>query len=301
MLSRLSLQQLEILAALLTDLSVSRASIRLQISQPAVSKALAKLRQRFGDPLLVRSGAGMQPTRRAQALVRPLQELLGAARGLAAMPEEFDSARSSRTFRICISDAGIVGLLPEVMQRLQADAPQISLQTLQLEGDEVRNRLETGDIDLAIGPFPVLPRTTRRRRLWVEGYVGVTRRDHPRLNSRPSLAAFRAERHVLVIPTGAHPHRPMISALLEAIPASRIALREPSFVAAAMIVKHTNFVATLPARIGRVLAQDLKLQLVDLPVALPRLPIGLYWHERNHLDEANKWLRSIFADLFSKP
>ncbi len=242
----------------------------------------------------------MQPTRKALALTRPLQELLVAARGLTVAPDVFDPALSNRNFHICISDAGIVGLLPQAMRVLQGAAPRITLETVQIESGELRNRLEAGDIDLAVGPFPVLPQTIRRRRLWREGYISLARRDHPRLSPSPGLAAFCAERHILVTPAGAHPHRGVTSALLTTLPHEQIALREPSFVAAAMIVKYTDFVTTLPAHIGRMLAQELGLQVLQPPVTLPRVPIGLYWHERSHRDEGNRWLRSMFFQLFGK-
>jgi DNA-binding transcriptional LysR family regulator len=299
MLNRLSLQQLEILEALLAERSLTHVSARLRLSQPAVSKALAKLRHHFGDPLFVRSAHGMQPTRRAQTLERPLRELLAAARDLAAPSEEFIPSQSHRSFVLCISDAGVAALLPEVVRLLQTEAPWISLQAIQIEPERLRTKLESGEVDLVVGPFPVLPQAIRRRRLWMEGYISVTRPAHPRLNTTPSLAAFRSERHVLVTPEGAHPHQAAERVLLATLPRQQIALREPSFVAAALVVKHTDVVATLPGHIGHMLARELNLQIIRPPLVLPRVPIGLYWHERAHRDEANRWLRSIFIRLFT--
>jgi DNA-binding transcriptional LysR family regulator len=295
----LSLHQLEILHALLAQRSLTRVSAQLQVSQPAVSKALAKLRRHFGDPLFVRSASGMQPTRRALALVEPLRELLAAASKLVVTPEQFDPSRSSRSFHLCISDAGVAGLLPEVVRLLQSEAPAVSLQAVQVGPEQLRGRLESGDVDLVVGPFPVLSQAIRRRRLWMEGYISVARHAHPRLGSAPSLAAFRNERHVLVTPDGAHPHQAAERALLAALPHEHIVLREPSFVAAAVLVRHTDAVATLPGHIGRMLARELNLQIIRPPVVLPRIPIGLYWHERAHRDAANSWLRSLFIRLFA--
>ena len=138
----------------------------------------------------------------------------------------------------------------------------------------------------AIDHFEVEP---PRQRLFTEGYVSVIRRDHPRLPANPTLAAFREERHVVVSAYEApHAHEELDRLLTAALPSANIALRVPGFVAAAMVAKYTDAVATLPLRVGTMLAEELGLQLVRPPLALPRVPIGLFWYERSHRDPANK-------------
>ena len=300
MTDRLTLWELSVLDTLLAERSLTRAALALRISQPAVSKVLAKLRRRFDDPLLVRVAHGMETTRRALALQPRVKDLLRAAKELDAPVEDFNPQKSQHLFRLFISDVGIVRLLPQVMRVLQTEGRGVSLHAVQIDPERLPVKLEGGDIDLAIGPFPALGRTIRRQRLFTEGYVSVTRRDHPRLPAHPALAAFCAERHVVVSGHEApHMHEELDRLLTAALPPANIALRVPGFVAAAMVAKYTDAVATLPLRVGTMLAEELGLQLVRPPLALPRVPIGLFWHERSHRDPANKWLRAVFHRLFS--
>ena len=260
----------------------------------------ARLRLRFDDPLLVRAAHGMETTRRAMALQPHVKDLLRVAKGLDAAAQEFDPQRSDRLFRLFISDVGIVRLLPQVMRTLQTEGCRVSLHAVQIDPERLPVKLEGGDIDLAIGPFPALGPTIRRQRLYTEGYVSVIRRDHPRLSANPTLPEFREERHVVVSGYEApHAHEELDRLLTAALPSANIALRVPGFVAAAMVTKYTDAVATLPLRVGTMLAEELGLQLVRPPLALPRVPIGLFWHERSQRDPANKWLRAVFHRLFS--
>jgi DNA-binding transcriptional LysR family regulator len=297
---RLTLWELRVLDTLLAQLSLSRAALALRVSQPAVSKVLAKLRRRFDDPLLVRAAHGMNATRRALALQRSVRDVLLAAKGLDAPAEEFNPQRSTRMFRLFISDVGVIRLLPQVMHVLQAESCRVLLHAVQIDPERLAPKLEDGDIDLAVGPFPALGQTIRRQRLYTDGYVSVTRRGHPRVSARPSVSAFCEERHVVVSAYEAtHVHKELERLLTAALAPANIAIRVPGFVAAAMVAKYTDSVATLPSRVGTMLARELDLQLVRPPLELPQVPIGLYWHERSQRDPANKWLRALFHRLFS--
>jgi DNA-binding transcriptional LysR family regulator len=298
---RWNLEDLKILETLLNERSLTRTAQALQLSQPAVSKTLAKLRRRFADPLFVRVGTRMEPTRRAMTLQRPAREVLLAVKGLDQPGETFDPKRSERTFRLFIGDVGTIRLFPQLMQVLQSESPGVLLQAVQADPERLHGLLEAGDVDLAVGPFPKLAQTIRRQRLFTEGYVSVARHEHPRLTLRPSAAAYCRERHVVVCGHGTtFFHHEMEKVLISALPARNVVLRVPSFVAAAMVAKHTDAVATLPSRVAAMLAVEISLQLIRPPLALPLLAIGLYWHERAHRDGGNKWLRSLFQRLFQQ-
>jgi DNA-binding transcriptional LysR family regulator len=152
-----------------------------------------------------------------------------------------------------------------------------------------------------MGSFQSLTKGIRRQPLWVERYVSVARRGHPRLGGEPTLRAFAAEKHVLVsIPGSGHAHQLAERALEAAIPPESIICRIPMFIGAAIIAKQTDAVATLPLSVATVLAKDLDLQVIAPPVKLPRIDIYQYWHDRLHRDPSNQWIRSIFKALFSK-
>jgi DNA-binding transcriptional LysR family regulator len=152
-----------------------------------------------------------------------------------------------------------------------------------------------------MGSFPHLTKGIRRQPLWVERYVSVVRRGHPRLRAGPSLKAFAAEKHVLVSTAGTgHAHQRAERAVEAAIPADNIICRVPIFLAASIIAKHTDAVATLPLSIATVLAEDLDLEVIEPPVRLPKIEIFQYWHERFHREPGNQWIRGVFSGLFRK-
>ena len=126
------------------------------------------------------------------------------------------------------------------------------------------------------------------------------RRDHPRLSAKPSLAAFAAERHILVSTAGtAHAHQLVERALERVIPPERIVCRVPTFMAAAYAASRTDAVATLPAGAAEELGAALGLRAFVTPTRLPRIDVAQHWHERFHREPGNQWIRSVFAELFT--
>jgi DNA-binding transcriptional LysR family regulator len=175
----------------------------------------------------------------------------------------------------------------------------VRLRVLQLEAQHLEPWLESGKLDFAMGSFASLTKQIRRQPLWVERYVSVARRHHPRLGSEPTLRAFAAEKHVLVSIAGSgHAHQTAERALEAAVPPENIICRVPIFIGAAIVAKHTDAVATLPLSVAAVLAEDLDLQVITPPIKLPKIDIYQYWHDRFHRDAGNQWIRSIFRSLF---
>ena len=196
-------------------------------------------------------------------------------------------------------DAGVIKLLPPLVNLLQEEAPHVRLSAVQFDAQHLDSWLETGTIDFAMGSFPHLTKGIRRQPLWIERYVSVVRKDHPRLSAEPSLKAFAAEKHVLVSTFGTgHAHQLAERAVEAAIPAENIICRVPIFLAASIIAKRSDAVATLPLSIATVLAEDLDLAVITPPIKLPKIEISQYWHERFHREPGNQWIRSIFARLF---
>jgi DNA-binding transcriptional LysR family regulator len=300
--SDLDLQHLRVLDVLLRERSLTRAAKVLDVTQPALSKTLARLRRYFDDPLFVRVSHRMEPTPKALALAKPVVNVLDQMRALRGEHVVFDPRTSSRTFQFCVVDAGVIKLLPPLLKRVMSEAPNVRLRVLQLDGEHLESWLETGTIDFAMGSFPALMKGVRRQFLWTEEYVSVVNRGHPRLSNRPTLREFVAENHVLVSTLGTgHAHKSAERAIESAIPAEHIVCRVPIFIAAAVIAKHTDAIATLPMSIATVLAEDLDLEIVRPPIKLPKIDIFQYWHNRFHREPGNKWIRTIFADLFRIP
>jgi DNA-binding transcriptional LysR family regulator len=295
----LDLQHLRVLDVLLRERSLTRGAKVLDVSQPALSKTLARLRRYFDDPLFVRVSHSMEPTPKALSLAEPVRKLLEQMRALRGEHAVFDPKTSTRTFQFCVVDAGVIKLLPPLINRVASEAPNVRLRVVQLDGEHLESWLETGTIDFAMGSFSSLVKGIRRQFLWTEQYVSVVSRGHPRLSGNPSLREFAAENHVLVSTLGTgHAHKLAERALEAAVPTSNIICRVPIFIAAAVIAKHTNAVATLPMSIATVLAEDLNLEIIKPPIRLPKIDINQYWHSRFHREPGNKWIRSVFSGLF---
>ncbi len=294
------LRQLRAFEVLLRERNLTRAAAVLGVAQPALSKTLAKLRRYFADPLFVRTGHRMEPTAKALELANAVHALLDDATMLRARHRPFDPATSTRTFAFSVVDSGLVRLLPQLLSYLEAHAPGVRLKVTPIDLEGLEAALEAGHLDFAMGSFRSRSKRIRGQTLWSVNYVSVVRSGHPRLVAKPSLAAFAAERHVLVSTAGTgHAHQLVERALERALPPERIVCRVPTFLAAAYVASRTDAVATLPQGIAEELSEALGLRPFATPARLPRIEVSQYWHERFHREPGNQWIRGVFAELFS--
>ncbi len=299
--SELNLRELRVLDALLHQRSITRTAQSMETSQPAISKVLRRLRAQFSDPLFVRNGQAMQPTARALDIADRLRVLLAAADGLRSEVTPFDPASSDRLFSLLLTDVGMIRFLPPLIARMAVVAPKISVRAVPLDARQFEYRLETGEADLAFGAFPKAARHLRRQRLYFDGYSSVLRKRHPRASKSQSRSGFLAERHILVTgsETGHAAHRTAQHVLSSAIAPANVMLRVPSFIAGAIVAAETDGIATLPVNLAQRLAGPLGLVAFEPPIALPRIEIAQFWHERYHRDAGHKWLRNVTFELFA--
>ncbi len=278
--------------------SVTRAAAHIGLTQSAMSSALGRLRRQFDDPLFVNTRSGMLPTPRALELAPPLTEALALVRGAIGSRQNFEPRSSTRSLRIYMTDVGELVLLPSLMRHLHAHAPLIRLETAQLPAAELAVRLETGDIDLAVGYLPQLADKIRRTRLFEEHYVCMTRPDHPLGRSAPlTLKEFLGARHVLIASMGSG-HQQLERMLSERGVQENVALRVPHFVVVPLIVASTDLLVSLPSRVAGASARVAKVKVHPLPIPIPSFGVSLYWHERVENDPANQWLRNAMLELF---
>ena len=296
-----NLRHLRVFDTLIAERSLTAAANVLDTSQPALSKVLARLRGEFGDPLFVRVGQTMEPTARALELAASIRQILEISDRLDNQPEPFDPATSRRGFSFFISDAGALRLAPPLMERLEHEAPHVGIRMVSLDRRQLMPRLESGDVDLAIGAFPDLVTGIRRRKLFEEGFRALVRRGHAFTRKAPDESAFASARHVLVAArdTG-HVHGQVEHRLEASIPADRIALRVAGFVAAAIAVKRTDMVATMPANLATYLAHEFELADIAVPLEMPRFNVVIAWHERFHRDPASRWIRRLLFEILGR-
>ena len=299
----LDLHALRVLDVLFRERSLTRAAEVLHTQQPALSKTLGRLRRYFGDPLFVRVAMHMEPTAKALDLEKPVRALLDGFQRLRHEQTRFEPGQSTRTFRVFTLDAGIIVMLPAVMKSLLEAAPGVRLRAAQIGLQNLHASLEAGEIDLAIGEFPLLIPGIRRQKLFSGRHMCVFQKDHPRLSRNPSLAAFMEEQHIFITAGGTgHPHQIAERSLEEQLPARNIIAHVPTFTAAAILAKTTTAVATMPGPVAVVLARELHMQVAKPPIKLPEFEISQYWHERFDRDPGNRWLRSlVHAQYGGKP
>ncbi|WP_175717355.1 LysR family transcriptional regulator [Burkholderia anthina] len=291
-LRRLDLNLLVTLDVLLAEHNVTRAAEKLNMSQPSVSVQLQKLRDLFGDPLLLPGPRGMRPTARAETLREPLRDALEAVERAVLTATPFDPATATNTWRIAAADYGESTIILPALKPLRAAAPGTRLAIVTLAPSRVEKSAEQGEIDLALHTTEGSPEGMRRLPLFVEHYMLVGRADHPKLRRRPTLAQFCALDHVLVSQTGGGFFGATDQALAEMGATRRVVLSVPHFRFVPSVVANSDLVAMLPSRL---LAQAPGLRVVDAPVDVPGYEMSMLWHERVHRDPAHRWLRETIA------
>ena len=296
----MDLRELRVLDVLLRECSITRTAQALETTQPAISKTLRRLREQFADPLIVRDGHAMRPTAKALEMAVQLRALLDAADGLRAEALGFEAGTSDRMFSLLLTDVGMIRFLPPLISAVAAVAPGVRLRAVPLDSREFELKLETGEADLALGAFPHAAGYLRRQRLYSDSYLSVVRKRHPRLAKVRSRAGFLDERHILITAseTGHAAHGEAQRVLTVEIAPSNVLLRVPSFIAGAIVASQTDGVATLPANLADSIAGPLGLVAFKTPIALPRIEIAQFWHERYHRDAAHRWIRAKTFELF---
>ncbi len=296
--------------ALMQERNLTRAGALIGLSQPSMSHALARLRKICGDPLFVRVRTGMEPTPFAERIADPVRHGLDMLRSSVASAMTFDPATSDRTFKVLISDIGEVAYLPRLMSHLGNEAPGVNLRAIQLPRERYQEAFESGEVDLAIGFLPGAWTAFFQQRLFDDTYACLARTDHPRIRASLSLAQFSAESHVVVEPAGSAWEGMSIQTSTTALiehhllglgVSRRIALRVPHFMAVTAVIEDTDLLVTLPSYALKFLARTHRVKTFPLPVDAPTFQVKQFWHERNHHDAGNRWLRGVVAKLFLTP
>lgn len=293
--------------ALMQEGNLTRAGFRLGLSQPSMSHALSRLRAISGDPLFVRVPSGMEPTAFAKQIAGTVKDGLAMLQGALEGAGVFDPATCDRTFQLLMSDIGELVYLPRLITKLKAVAPGVNLRVLQLPRESYHTAFTSGEADLALGFLPALKAGFYQQRLFVDSYVCLASTDHPRVGDSLTLKQFSDESHILIEPAGSRYSNISLQSstttFIERYLANkgmsrRIALRVPHFMVVPEIVQQTDLLATVPSYVMAYIPSVPRIKMLRLPVETPRFEIKQFWHQRNHNDVANKWLRSLIAELF---
>ena len=238
----------------------------------------------------------MQPTPCAEQLAESVGYALGMIHGAVNARNTFDPRTSKRSFTVGMTDIGEIYFLPQLMQRIEEVAPSVTISTVRNTATNLKDAMESGQVDLAVGLLPQLKAGFFQRRLFEQNYVCMFRKGHRLDQKKIRLQDFFGADHVAIVSAGTG-HGQVDEILDNHSPQRQGKLKVPHFVAVGHILQSTDLVATVPERLAERMAVPFELRYLAHPVKLPKIAINMFWHAKFHKDPANQWLRSLVFDL----
>lgn len=276
--------------------NVSRAAEWLDLTQPAASHGLTRLRLLIKDPLFVRAAGGVQPTPKADRLAQAVRSALGTLEEALNESADFDPLQSRRVFRIHMSDIGEGRFLPELMVALRTLAPGLRIDTLPLPRGEITDALDSGRVDFAFGFLPTV-KDTQRVQLLKDRYIVLLREGHPFARQRKSgHALLNALRKLEFVSVRTHADTLRILQLLNL--EDRVRLTTEHFMVLPSIVKATDLAVVMPRNIAH--GFEGGYAIVEPPLPLRDFTVSLHWSKRFEADPGNRWLRQTLTGIFAK-
>jgi len=299
-MDRFDLNLLVVFDAVWRHRHLGLASTELELSQPALSHALKRLRRAIGDELFIKISTGMQPTARAVQLAPVVQSILEAVRDQVLTTPDFDPKSTHRTFTIAMTDIGEMALLPKLLGRLMSEAPSIDVCTVSMSPRELIAAFQNAEVDLAIGYFPDLSGSDiLQQSLFKDSFVSIVRAGHPVVRGKLTRKQFQSLSHAVVKTEGRS--QEVVDQFLKQYGIRRRKLvRSPHFLSIPMIIASTDLVVTVPVKLGELFGRIADLQILEPPVPIPSIDVKQYWHRSRHADPGNRWLRKTVMDLFRR-
>jgi DNA-binding transcriptional LysR family regulator len=296
-ISKVDLNLFTVFDAIYSEASVTRASQKLHLTQPAISHALARLRLIFDDPLFVRQGHAMVSTPLARNIIEPVRLALRGLEVTLSDAGKFDATSASNQFNLALRDVLEATVLPPLMHAISLQAPTVSVAAIQVERRELLNELAAGTLDVAIDMLLPLPNEIRRQKMLQDNTVVLVRQGHPVIKGKLDLESYLNAEHVL-----ASSRRKGMG--LEDFELSRlglqrrIRLRCQHYFAACRVISQTDMLLTMPEAYARIANEQFGNQILPLPLPMPSWDVYLYWHQNVENDPANRWLRQQVTQAF---
>jgi DNA-binding transcriptional LysR family regulator len=292
-LNKVDLNLFVVFDAIYTEANLTRAGQIVGITQPAVSNALARLRETFNDPLFVRTAQGMVPTPMAQNIIGPVRNALQQLRISVQESRIFNPAQANKTFRISMTDLTEAIVLPPLFQRLRRMAPNVNIESMLARRRETTKELAAGRLDFAVdAPLNTDPQV-RHVKLMEDRYVCALRRGHPLAKDKITLDEYMGLTHIHI--SSRRSGLGHVDLALGRMGIQRkIALRSQHYLMATTVLQSTDMAMTVPERFAR--RNDL--HFVELPIKdMTPLETHLYWHESTDQDPANRWMREQIIEI----
>ena len=279
---------------LMTERHVSRASQKLHISQSATSNALKRLRELFKDELLIKTPTGMEPTKRALELIDSVHEVIERVQALFAESEKFDPTKTERTFKIGMTDYAALVVLPFLQNYLEKNAPGIKLQIKSLNSLSSSVRLDSDELELAIGFFERLPEKLYQQIIFKEQGVCAGWKDNPLMEGKLTIEKFLEAKHIGV------QHNEMVSTLLvdqylmsHGHKPRNVVMTVPLVVLGLLLLPNTNYLTIAGERFVEIYQKMLPIKYQKAPIEVTKLEFSQVWHARHHNDQGLRWLRGV--------
>ncbi len=285
--------------ALMRERNVSRAAEKMFITQSAMSHVLHRLRQQLDDPVLVKTSHGMQPTQRALSLIEPVEKVLQEIELLIQQPSSFEPASSMRRFVLGATDYLEFLLLPPLINQINPLAPAVDIHVQRTASEFPSESLENNTLDMVLG-FEVMlspPAHFHRHTLFDDRMACVVRKDQPQTQKGElTMEQYLAANHMLISRTGSNMGI-IDDWLAQRKFERRIGLIVPHFLSAPLIVAQTDYVLSLPLRIGQQFASFAALKVLSLPFDLPVFKQVMIWHPIRDKEPGHLWLRQQIIDV----
>ena len=286
----LDLNLLRVFDAVSRERHVTRAAEKLNLSQPAVSNALARLRQTLGDELFLRRPGGVEPTALALSLAGPVAEVLDRLRQTLAVHTPFDPATTQRIFPVAFSEYAEHVLAPPLLETMAQEAPRALLAIRHADRTNVLELLEAGVTEMAVAVLPEPPALYTRVRLLPEAFLTLMRAGHPLAEGPMTLERFTAYPHLLHAPNGSRDGA-LDGPLMEAGHPRRLGAVVAHLGVVPDILRRTDMVITLSSRLAQWLAEAQALVVRPCPVPIRHTRLSLVFHRRFEADAGHAWLR----------
>jgi DNA-binding transcriptional LysR family regulator len=300
-LREIDLNLLVIFKDLMETRNISATARRLNMSQPAASNALARLRATIGDELLVRSGQTMQPTRLAALIAGDVDEGMALLQAALSRRDTFDPSTGTRRFVIGMTDVGEVYFMPPLLAYCAQHAPHVRIEVSYASGVALREDLQEGRIDLALGPHDDMADSLLQLFLFRQHCVSLVQAAHPFAAQAPlPLALYREARHIFVS-NPASPYVEIQKRMEKAGIRPSSNDRVSSFLTAPFVVAASDAVVTVPFKLAEQFERPLALRAIRPPIRLPELETHCFWHRRSLADQGLAWLREVIVALFAEP
>jgi DNA-binding transcriptional LysR family regulator len=295
-------QDLNLLKLLVTigeTLNLSRAAEELNISQPALSYSLKKLREDFDDPLFVRTSHGFQPTPRALEILPKIKTVLEISQALYT-PTKFDLKNYERTVTLALTTYFEAIAIVPLMRRLEKEAPKVNLKTISLQGNFPKQELESGEADLAVAAyFQELPESYYVQVLGKDRHVVLARRNHPYLKSGQTLKDYLSYPHVKIgVPANTISQVDQI--LAEKKLSRNLIGNFNNFLSPLIAVTETDCLLTLPERLAQTFEKMADVKMGDVPLKDSFIEVKMAWHGRFQNDPFHQWLRQTLREIWNR-